>query len=128
MLRRIKSALKNQNKCSYTTNSKILEKAVSYGYKSVVADHSTADFLKYWYNNSLFPQGRKCLTGYTKVIHIVSSRIKISEQPLMKKDRIPCKPTHFEGFRRFTALLTASVVTDCGAVTVGQDMLKIDFK
>jgi hypothetical protein len=56
----------------------------------------------------------------------------------MINDGIPSKPTHLEGFRCFIALLTSaaetgaigkkSVVTDCGAVTVGQDVLTIDLK
>jgi hypothetical protein len=66
----------------------------------------------------------------------VSNGIKISEQPLMINGGMPSKPTHLEGFRYFTALLTSaaeiravgkkSVVTDCGAVMVRQDVLKID--
>jgi hypothetical protein len=60
----------------------------------------------------------------------VSNGIKTSEQPLMINDGIPSKPTHLDGFRRFIALLTSAaetgavgkkpVLTDCGAVTVGQ--------
>jgi hypothetical protein len=67
-----------------------------------------------------------------------SNGIKISEQPIMINDGISSKPTQLEGFRRFIALLTSaaetgaigkkSVVRDCGAVMVGQDVLKIDLK
>jgi hypothetical protein len=44
----------------------------------------------------------------------VGNGIKISEQPLMLNDGIPSKPTHLDGFRRFTALLTSAAET--GAV------------
>jgi hypothetical protein len=56
----------------------------------------------------------------------------------MINDGMPSKPTHLEGFGYFIALLTSaaeihavgkkSVVTDCGAVMVGQDVLKTDLK
>jgi hypothetical protein len=108
---------------------------VKYRYRSVVADHSTAAFLENWYNSSIFPQGWKCLTRYTKIKYVCGQRNTNIRATLMINDGIQSKPTHLEGFRRLltsaaeiSAVGKKSVVTDCETVMVGQDVLKIDLK
>jgi hypothetical protein len=76
MLRRIKSVLKSNIKVAINNKFESFGRFVKYRYRCIIADHGADAFLEHWNSSSLFPQGWKSLTSYTKVKYICEQQNK----------------------------------------------------